>query len=244
MKKALFNWSGGKDSSLALYHALRNDQYEITGLFTNFNAENNRVSMHGIHQRLIEEQARQIGLPLQSLMLPEDIGMEEYDSLMQKALEKQKKAGVRHGIFGDILLEDLKTYRERQLQQVQMEAVFPLWQQSTKQLSQEFIKRGFKAVVVSVNGSKLGKPFVGKEYDARFLADLPEEVDPCGENGEFHTFVYDGPIFDEPVSFKKGKVVERTYTLETDDDSHSFTNSDPNERHQLFFYLDLLSADN
>src|SRR5699024_7320304 len=170
MKKALFNWSGGKDSSLALYRVLQDEQYEITGLLTNFNASNRRVSMHGIHQRLIEEQARQIGLRLHPLMLPENIGMEDYDSLMQQTLEKQKSLGIQICMFGDILLEDLKTYREQQLQKAQLEAVFPLWQQSTKRLSRQFINLGFKAIVVSVNGSKLGRAFAGREYDAKFLA--------------------------------------------------------------------------
>src|SRR5699024_3619637 len=150
MKNVLFNWSGGKDSSLALYHALRDDRYKLSGLLTSFNGANNRVSMHGIHQRLIEEQARRIGLPLHPLMLPEDIDMEGYDRIMQDALKKQKRAGIHTCLFGDICLEDLKKYREQQLQKVQMEAVFPLWQQSTEQLSREFIDLGFKAVVVSV----------------------------------------------------------------------------------------------
>src|SRR5699024_8047291 len=239
MKKALFNWSGGKDSSLALYHALQGERYQITGLFTTFNAANSRVSMHGIHQRLIEEQARRIGLPLRSLMLPEDIRMEDYDSLMQQTLEKQKSLGIEICVFGDILLEDLKTYREQQLQKAQLEAVFPLWQESTEQLSRQFIELGFKAIVVSVNGSKLGRAFAGREYDAKFLADLPEEADPCGENGEFHTFVYDGPIFDAPVSFKKGEIVVKGYELQ-EDNSHNFDGRDQSQKELSYFYQDII----
>ena len=242
MKKALFNWSGGKDSSHALYHALQDDRYEVSGLLTSFNGANNRVSMHGIHQRLVREQARQIGISLHPLMLPESINMEDYDSFMQQALEKQKKAGVHTCLFGDIFLEDLKTYREQQLQKVQMEAVFPLWQQSTKRLSRQVIDLGFKAVIVSVNGSKMDRSFTGREYNEGFLADLPEQVDPCGEYGEFHTFVYDGPIFNKPVPFEKGEIVEKKYELNDNDDSHSFTDSQTNKSHQVFFYLDLLSS--
>lgn len=239
MKKALFNWSGGKDSSLALYHALRDDLYEVSGLLTSFNGANNRVSMHGIHQRLIDEQARQIGLPLHPLMLPEEIGMEEYDNLMQQALEKQKRAGIQVCMFGDILLEDLKAYREQQLQKIEMEAEFPLWQQSTEQLARQFIEVGFKAVVVSVNGNKLGESFVGRQYDASFLTDLPEEVDPCGENGEFHTFVYDGPIFDEPVLFEKGTIVVKTYELQ-EEGKHDFDGANRSKKEPHYFYQDII----
>jgi uncharacterized protein (TIGR00290 family) len=237
MKKVLFNWSGGKDSSLALYQILQEECYQVTGLLTSFNGANSRVSMHGIRKNLIEEQALEIGLKLHPLMLPEDIGMEEYDRFMQQALEKHIKRGTNTCIFGDIFLADLKNYREQQLQEVQMEAEFPLWQQSTECLSQQFIEVGFKAVVVSVNGSKLGRSFVGREYDAQFLADLPSNIDPCGEYGEFHTFVYDGPIFDHPVSFQKGEIVARTY--EQQDDSHSFTDDNCQRREPTYFYLDL-----
>ncbi|MCW9708064.1 adenine nucleotide alpha hydrolase [Fodinibius salsisoli] len=240
MKKVLFNWSGGKDSSLALYHALQGERYIVTGLLTSFNGANSRVSMHGTRKNLVEEQARNIGLELHPLMLPEQVGMEEYDAFMQQALEKHKKKGVRSYIFGDIFLEDLRAYREQQLQKVDMEAIFPLWQQSTEQLARQFIDVGFKAVVVSINGSKLDRSFVGREYDSQFLADLPAEVDPCGEYGEFHTFVYDGPIFDTPVSFQRGEVVAKTYEQQ-DDDTHSFQQSGNNNPHPTYFYLDLKS---
>lgn len=238
MKKAQFNWSGGKDSSLALYHVLQEERHEVAGLLTSFNGANNRVSMHGIHKNLIEAQARQLGFRLQSLKLPEQITMGEYDALMKEAMEDYKQRGIRCCIFGDIFLEDLKAYRERQLQKVGMEAVFPLWKRSTEELAKQFIDLGFKAVVVSVNGNKINQSFAGRDYDAQFLADLPAGVDPCGEYGEFHTFVYDGPIFDRPVPFQKGEIVARTY--EQQDDSHDFNNNDCREKETTYYYQDLI----
>lgn len=239
MKKALFNWSSGKDSALALHKALQDKQYNIAGLITTFNATNSRVSMHGIHQSLAEGQARQIGLPLHSVMLPENIDMERYDEIMSKALKAHKNNKVGIGIFGDILLEDLKEYREQQLQKAQMEAIFPLWQQSTDQLAREFIGSGFKAIVVSVNGSKLGKPFVGREYNASFLEDLPEGVDSCGENGEFHTFVYDGPIFKEPVQFEKADIVVKKYE-QREEKNHDFNDGNYPRKEPHYFYQDII----
>ncbi|NGP86849.1 diphthine--ammonia ligase [Fodinibius halophilus] len=239
MKKALFNWSGGKDSSFALYRVLQDDAYEISGLLTSFNKSNQRVSMHGIHQGLIEEQARQIGLPLHKLMLPENLGMEAYNTYMEQELSEHKEKGICTGIFGDIFLEDLKEYREEQLKKIGLNAEFPLWKESTSALSKAFIEVGFKAVVVSVSGQKLGESFVGRLYDESFIEDLPQGVDPCGENGEFHTFVFDGPIFEAPVSFNIGETVERTYDLPDNDDSHSFRDDSDQPAQCLYWFLDL-----
>jgi len=219
MKKAIFNWSGGKDASFALYQILQNKNYEISALLTTFNASNNRVSMHGVHRNLIAAQAHQIGLPLHPVLLPADIGMTAYNERMNDKLESYKDQGIRHCIFGDILLEDIKAYRDRRLKRVKMRGVYPIWQQSTLELAQRFIQAGFKAVVVSVNGSQLNRSFAGREYDQAYLADLPEQVDPCGENGEFHTFVYDGPIFEHPVSFEKKDIVTKCYEQEVENDS-------------------------
>lgn len=242
MKKALFNWSGGKDSTLALHRVLQDERYEIVGLLTSINEAKQRVSMHGVRRALLEEQARQVGLELHPLILPEYIGMEEYNAFMQRTLTGHKREGIRTCIFGDIFLEDLKSYREEQLQKIGLEAVFPLWQQPTEALAREFIEAGFKAVIVSVNGSKLDQSFTGREYDEILLNDLPDEVDPCGEYGEFHTFVYDGPIFEEPVSFTKGEVVEKSFEPQNEDDTHSFITSGDQKKAPTYFYLDLVEA--
>ncbi|WP_138429334.1 diphthine--ammonia ligase [Fodinibius saliphilus] len=239
MKRALFNWSGGKDSSFALHRVLQDGNYEIAGLLTSFNKANKRVSMHGIHQKLVEEQARQIGLPLYPLMLPQDLGMDKYNAYMEQKLLSYKKNGINVGVFGDIFLEDLKNYREKQLKSIGMEAHFPLWKKSTAELSQKFIDDGFKAIVVSVSGEKLDKSFVGRIYDESFIGALPIGVDPCGENGEFHTFVFDGPIFKDAVPFTIGETIKRSYELPNDDDSHCFQDDAAPPDECIYWFMDL-----
>lgn len=244
MTKALFNWSGGKDSAMGLYQVIQQNEFEVRGLLTSFNSTNNRVSMHGVCRQLLEEQVQQIGLTLYPFMLPENIGMEEYSERMKQALIPHQKEGITTCIFGDIFLKDLRSYREQQLQRMDMKAAFPLWRQSTKVLAGEFIEAGFKAVVVAADGSHLDASFVGRSYDEDFLADLPEDVDPCGEYGAFHTFVYDGPIFNNPVSFIKGEIVEKSFGHPDKDDAHSFNKSSLDKdtaKTSICFYMDLLS---
>lgn len=212
-KSAMFNWSGGKDSSLALYHVLKNPQIEVKHLLTSVNSETERISMHGVRLSLLQQQADSIGLPLSLLSLPGEISMEEYDQLMAQKMQEFLDAGVSTSIFGDIFLEDLKQYREQKLADVGLEGVFPLWKRDTTELVHEFIDLGFKTMIVSVDGSKLDKSFVGRVIDQEFLDDLPAEIDPCGENGEFHSFVFDGPIFKKPIQFEKGEVVGKEYKL-------------------------------
>lgn len=210
---ALFNWSGGKDSALALYHTLRNSQFEVKHLLTSVNSETNRISMHGVRLSLLQKQAESIGIPLSLLSLPGEVSMEEYDQLMADKMQGFLDAGISTSIFGDIFLEDLKQYREQKLAQVGLKGDFPLWQRNTKELVNEFISVGFKTMVVSVDGSKLDQSFVGRIIDESFLNDLPENVDPCGENGEFHSFVFEGPIFKKPIRFERGEVVGKEYKL-------------------------------
>ena len=210
---ALFNWSGGKDSALALYHTLRNSQFEVKHLLTSVNSETNRISMHGVRLSLLQKQAESIGIPLSLLSLLGEISMEEYDQLMADKMQGFLDAGISTSIFGDIFLEDLKQYREQKLAQVGLKGDFPLWQRNTKELVNEFISLGFKTIVVSVDGSKLDQSFVGRIIDESFLNDLPENVDPCGENGEFHSFVFEGPIFKKPIRFERGEVVGKEYKL-------------------------------
>ncbi|MBO6494399.1 MAG: diphthine--ammonia ligase [Roseivirga sp.] len=210
---ALFNWSGGKDSALALYHTLRNSQFEVKHLLTSVNSETNRISMHGVRLSLLQKQAESIGIPLSLLSLPGEVSMEEYDQLMADKMQGFLDAGISTSIFGDIFLEDLKQYREQKLAQVGLKGGFPLWQRNTKELVNEFISLGFKTMVVSVDGSKLDQSFVGRIIDESFLNDLPENVDPCGENGEFHSFVFEGPIFKKPIGFERSEVVGKEYIL-------------------------------
>lgn len=232
-RKAIFNWSGGKDSSLALYHILQQKEYDIACLMASVNAHYNRVSMHGVRIALIQQQAASIGLPLRLLKLPEMPSMEDYNREMTTLMQGFKDEGIDYSIFGDIFLEDLKAYREGQLAKVAIQGVFPIWKRNTTELVKEFIDKGFKAVLVCVNEKYLDKSFAGRLIDESFLNDLPANVDPCGENGEYHSFVFDGPIFKTPVAFDEGEVVYRKYEQERSD------NFDTG-----FFYLDLIPKAN
>jgi len=209
--KAIFNWSGGKDSALALYHVLKDDQFEITQLVTTVNAKYNRVSMHGVRNELLTAQGEEIGIPIKKIFLPETPSMEDYNAIMKEQLSEINKGNITHSIFGDIFLEDLRTYRENKLKEVGLKGYFPLWKRDTKEIVNEFIDLGFKTIVVCAKSELLGKDFTGRVIDKDFLKDLPKNVDPCGENGEFHTFVFDGPIFKNPIKFELGEKTYREY---------------------------------
>lgn len=240
--KSIFNWSGGKDSALCLHRVLQEGKYKIDTLLTTLSGTNNRVTMHGVRQELLQRQAESIGLPLTQVFLPEGIGMETYDKLMQEALTPFIQEQVTHAIYGDINLEDLRRYREEQLKKAGLEAVFPLWGLPTQQVVHDFIAAGFKAVVVCVNGRILDSSFVGRELDNAFLNDLPAGVDPCGENGEFHTFVYDGPIFQNPVKFTIGEKVYKTYGTPAQNEDNCHTESSKPVFDTGFWFCDLLPA--
>ena len=209
--KAIFNWSSGKDSSLALYKILEENKYEVTSLLTSINKEFQRISMHGVRVSLLEKQAESLGLPLIKMELPAEPSMEEYREIMRQTMNEIKSTGVTHSVFGDIFLEDLRKYREDQLKTVGMKGVFPLWKDNTSDLIREFLDSGFKTIVTCVNETYLDKSFAGRVIDQDFIKDLPENVDPCGENGEFHTFTFNGPIFKSPVKFEVGEMVKKTY---------------------------------
>ena len=219
--KAIFNWSSGKDSALALYKILQEDQFEIISLLTSINQEFQRISMHGVHVSLLEKQAESLDLNLIKMEIPKEPSMEEYQDIMSKTMNEIKSQGVTHSIFGDIFLEDLRKYREDQLQAIGMEAIFPLWKINTNDLIHEFLDLGFKTVVTCVNETYLDKSFAGRIIDHKFLKDLPSNVDPCGENGEFHTFTFDGPIFKNPVEFEIGETVMKTYPKPKTEESES-----------------------
>ena len=202
-------FSGGKDSSLALWQIRRARTYVVRALLTTVNAEYDRVSMHGVRRDLLREQADAIGIPITEVTVPRVCTNAVYEREMGAAFARLQAAGVRRVAFGDIFLEDLRTYREEQLAASKLEGYFPLWKQDTWKLARRFIQGGFKAFLVCVNLKVLDSTFAGRAFDEALLSDLPPGVDPCGENGEFHTFVYDGPIFRRSVRISPGDVVQR-----------------------------------
>jgi uncharacterized protein (TIGR00290 family) len=218
-QKAIFNWSGGKDSALALYHVLKDGEFDITQLVTTVNSKYDRISMHGVRNELLTAQGLEIGLPIKRILLPETPSMEDYDAIMKEQLAEINNQKITHSIFGDIFLEDLRTYRENRLKEVGLKGVFPLWKRDTTELVNEFIDLGFKTMVVCCKDELLGSDFVGRVIDKDFLKDLPKNVDPCGENGEFHTYVFDGPIFKNPIKFELGEKTYREYEISKDDNA-------------------------
>ena len=215
---AVLHWSGGKDAAQALYRLQQPDAAcQVATLFTTLGEEQRRITMHGVHESLLLAQAEAIGLPLTRLYLPTGVDMPTYSKRMNQQWQEFVDQGIQQAVFGDIHLDDLRAYREQSLSKVALKPIFPLWKEPAKDLAQSFLDLGFKAVVVAVNARTLGPHFAGRKYDAAFLADLPASVDPCGENGEFHTFVYDGPIFRQPVAFELGQVVHRHYPDEGED---------------------------
>lgn len=211
--KTYFNWSSGKDSTLALYYLLQDKNYSIDCLLTSVSSEYDRVSMHGLRKELLQQQTEALGIPAKIIQLPPHPTNAEYEALMKETVSELLADGYECTAFGDIFLEDLKAYREKQLEPYGIKTVFPLWKKDTKELLTNFIDLGFKAITVCVDGSKLDSSFVGRIIDHDFINDLPEDVDICGENGEFHTFCFDGPYFKQPVAFTKGEVVMREYDV-------------------------------
>lgn len=206
-QKILFSWSGGKDSALALYRTLNDERYDVAGLLTTVNEGYRRISMHGVLESLLEQQAESIGLPMHKVYLPQESSNEEYEARMERELLRQKESGVSAVAFGDIFLFEIKRYREENLSMIGMQGVFPLWGQTD--CYRDFIELGFKAVVASADAEKLEDTFPGRMFDLNFISALPESIDPNGENGEFHTFVFDGPIFRHAIPYTAGEVVQR-----------------------------------
>ncbi|MGS2740559.1 Dph6-related ATP pyrophosphatase [Sinomicrobium sp. M5D2P17] len=215
MKKTYFNWSSGKDSALALYKMREEGIYDVQSLVTTVNRDFGRVSMHGLPEELLDLQAASTGIPLHKIYFPATVDMETYNRTMKEETGELGKQGYRYAAFGDIFLEDLKQYREAKLAETGLKAIFPLWKKDTHTLLEEFIDLGFKAITVCVNARLLGKDFCGREIDRDFIRNLPDGVDVCGENGEFHTFVYDGPVFRNPIKFRIGEKVLKTYGTES-----------------------------
>ena len=208
-EKVLFTWSGGKDSAMALYELKKDHDYKVKALLTTVTEKYDRVSMHGVRRILLEEQAESLGFLLEKIFISEKSSNEEYETKMKEKLNIYKNQGILSVVFGDIFLEDLRKYREDNLLKIGMKGIFPIWKKDTTDLANKFIDSGFKAIITCVDTNVLDKAFAGRMFDKRFLSDLPSSVDPCGENGEFHSFVYDGPIFKKKISFKIGETVLR-----------------------------------
>jgi uncharacterized protein (TIGR00290 family) len=205
----LFCWSGGKDSAMALHKLLRLPDVRIVALLTTVTETYDRISMHGVRRELLVQQAQSIGLALHEVRIPPQCANAIYEARMEEALRIYYAEGVRTVAFGDIFLEDLRAYREKNLARIGMTALFPIWKRGTRELIRTFHAARFRAVAACIDPKVLDRSFAGRELDASFFRDLPSGVDPCGENGEFHTFVFDGPIFHNPIPVRPGEIVER-----------------------------------
>ncbi len=237
-QRSIFNWSGGKDSSLALYHSLKDPNIDIRYLVTTVNDGVDRVSMHGVRTELLIKQAESIGIPLYQIRLPEMPGMEAYDNIMREHLQHFKNEGITHSIFGDIFLEDLKKYRDERLAEVGMTGIYPLWKRDTHELISEFLDLGF-GTVIACTQERL-EHIVGKEITPELIMSLPDDVDVCGENGEFHTFAFKGPIFSKEIKYKTGEKVFKEYKAPKNADDSCV--SDVTKKLSGFWYCDLISA--
>lgn len=207
--KAFVSWSSGKDSAFALYEAQRLGLAEIAGVFTTVNEKYDRVSMHGVRHALLDRQIEALGLPAIKVMIPSPCPNDLYEARMVEAYAAIKAQGITHIVFGDLFLEDIRAYREEKLAAIGMTGIFPLWKRSTRQLAGEMIESGLIAHLVCIDPKRLGRSFAGRCFDSTLLRDLPPQVDPCGENGEFHTVVSAGPMYVDPIAVTVGVVVER-----------------------------------
>jgi uncharacterized protein (TIGR00290 family) len=205
----LFCWSGGKDSAMALHSLRQQKQFRVVALLTTVTERYDRIAMHGVRRELLVRQAQSIGLPLQEVFIPPQCVNSIYEARMEEALRLFHNQGVRTVAFGDIFLEDLRAYREKNLARIGMTALFPIWKRDTRELIHYFRGQHFRAIASCIDSKVLDPSFAGRELDEAFFRDLPPHADPCGENGEFHTFVFDGPIFQSPIPIRTGNVVKR-----------------------------------
>jgi uncharacterized protein (TIGR00290 family) len=208
VKKVILSWSSGKDSAWTLHLLRQQPDIQVVALLTTFNAQADRVAMHAVRRALVEAQAERTGIPLWPVELPWPCSNLEYEDLMRAACQRARAEEITAVAFGDLFLQDVRDYRIRQLQGSGLEPLFPLWQIPTPQLSREMIAAGVKAKLTCVDPSKLAKSFAGQDYDSSLLQALPAGIDPCGENGEFHTFVHDAPVFSSPIAVRAGEVIE------------------------------------
>jgi len=232
MKRSIFHWSGGKDSALALYHCLRSPGIDIKYLVTTINDAADRISMHGVRTELLIKQAESIGIPLYQIRLPEMPDMETYDTIMRKHLGYFREEGITHAIFGDIFLEDLKKYRDERLAEAGLTGIYPLWKRDTPELIDEFLDLGFGTVIACTQSNL--EDIAGQEITPALIKSLPKEIDVCGENGEFHTFAFKGPIFREEIKYKTGEKVYKEYKAPVTGDNP------PSDVQSGFWFCDLL----
>jgi uncharacterized protein (TIGR00290 family) len=209
MKRTLLSWSSGKDSAWSLYLLRQHAEFEVVGLLTTFNREANRVAMHGVRRELVEAQANEVGIPLWDVDLPSPCSNADYENIMKETCRAAVQAGIEFMAFGDLFLRDIREYRERQLQGCGLTPIFPVWDVPTNQLARTMIASGLKAKLTCVDSQSLSPEFVSREFDEQLLSDLPSQIDPCGENGEFHSFVYAGPMFRRGLSIEVGEIVTR-----------------------------------
>ena len=207
--KAVVSWSSGKDSALALHEVRRSGEVEVVGILTTITSEFGRVSMHGVREALLDQQAEALGLRCWKIPIPSPCPNEIYEREMARVLGEVQQLGVTAVVFGDLFLEDLRRYREAKLAEIGMRGIFPLWMRDTAILAREMIELGIRATLTCIDPKKLDRSFAGRSFDAALLGDLPADVDPCGENGEFHTFTWAGPMFSRPIPIVVGEVVER-----------------------------------
>jgi uncharacterized protein (TIGR00290 family) len=209
MENVLVSWSGGKDSALALHEIIRSHDYTVSALLTTLTEDYDRISMHGVRRMLLEQQADSLGFPLEKVFISKNASNEEYEARMEQVLARYKRAGITAVVFGDIFLEDLRKYREDKLALLALKGIFPIWKRDTKKLAASLSSSGFMAITTCVDTHALGRQFVGRIIDQQFLNELPPGVDACGENGEYHSFVFDGPIFNAPIAYTTGEIVLR-----------------------------------
>lgn len=205
MEEVLFSWSGGKDSALALFKVLKDKDMKVTGLLSTIR-EDGKMPMHEVDETLLESQAKNIKIPYIPVYLPTNAGNLVYEQRLSEKLLDFRKKGIKKVVHGDIFLEDVRRYREKQLKKIELEGYYPLWGKSTSRLANQFVEAGFRSIVTCVDTDCLSREWIGREFNDDFLSELPENVDPCGENGEFHTFVFDGPIFSKPVTYEKTQI--------------------------------------
>jgi uncharacterized protein (TIGR00290 family) len=209
MKKVLLSWSSGKDSAWAFHLLSKQPEFQIAALVTTFNGAANRVAMHAVRRDLVEAQAQRLNVPLWAVDLPGPCSNDQYEEIMKGVWRRATEEGIEAVAFGDLFLQDIRAYRERQLEETGLEPLFPVWDIATNLLAVEMIQTGLKAKITCVDSSKLDRSYAGREFDLAFLASLPETIDPCGENGEFHSFVYEAPFFTHGIDVRPGEIVER-----------------------------------
>lgn len=237
MSKIFHHWSSGKDSALSLYYLQK--KQPITKLLTTINAESERVSMHGISKEMLIAQEESLGIEIKQIALDADASLSTYNKQMETVYRTMLEEGFDTASFGDILLEDLRAYRENELDKIGMKYLFPLWGRDTKEVMQDFIAKGFKAVVVAVQANKLSKDWVGRVVDENFLKDLPSGIDSSGENGEYHTFVFDGPNFKKPINYKISEVIQRSYSRNTDNEDNCFKEKEEQSWESDYYFANI-----